>query len=45
MAEREWLVKILVKEVRKVAFELWTEQTILVGSNGLSHRYQGSDIG
>jgi hypothetical protein len=32
--EREWPVKIPVKEVRKVAFELRTEQLILVGFDG-----------
>jgi hypothetical protein len=42
--EREWPVKIPVKEVRKVAFELRTEQLILVGFDGFPP-LQGSDIG
>jgi len=42
--EREWPVKIPVKEVRKVAFELRTEQFILVGFDGFPP-LQGSDIG
>ena len=42
--EREWPVKIPVKEVRKVAFELRTEQLILVGFDGFPP-LPGSDIG
>jgi len=42
--EREWAVKIPVKEVRKVAFELRTEQFILVGFDGFPP-LPGSDIG